>query len=313
MNKSLSRCLQLISFIWLIHSPLLFQTVNANQLHNAKRATPANLTAAAPLIAACTPHQQLVIAIMLDIDISLDLVAFGFCQAVIDILRTCPRTEWVNIAISLQLTAVIDIAVKFKAIAIVYPLLSNVVGAISAVTDTACVNVFAQITAALPVLCTILDIRAHAQLSILFSKYGCPFTPAFVNLCLTIQLSLFLNPAFIAVCASLFASLSITLTSHCVPIINNCLLSISVQLNLVLQAVLSIVGGLLSTVLKLTASVVFPCLADVIVIVSPTCPCNSHTNQLNALCPHCSTCKTYGVPCPALQPAKCIFDLISLC
>jgi hypothetical protein len=303
-----------MSFIWLIHSPLLFQTVNANQHStNVKRASPADLRAAAPLIAACTPHQQLVIAIMLDIDITLDLLSFGFCQAVIDILRNCPKTEWVNIAISLQLTAVIDIAVKFKAIAVVYPLLSNVVGSISSVTDSTCVNVFAQIFAALPILCTILDIRAHAQLSTLFSKYGCPFTPAFVNLCLTIQLSLFLNPAFIAVCASLFATLSLTLTSHVVPIINNCLLVISVQLNLVLQAVLSIIGGLLNTVLRLTASVVFPCLADVIVIVSPTCPCNSHTSQLNALWPDCTTCRTYGVPCPALQPAKCVFDLISLC
>jgi hypothetical protein len=312
MNKTLARCLQLISFIWLIHSPLIFQTVNATH-HNVKRASPSELTAAAPLIAACSPFQQLVIAIMLDIDITLDLVAFGFCQAVIDILRNCPRTEWINIAISLQLTAVIAIAVKFKAIAVVYPLLSNVVGAISGVTDNACINVFAQLVAASPVLCAILDIRAHAQLGNLFSKYGCPFTPAYVNLCLTIQLSLFLNPAFLAVCAALFVPLSVVLTTHCIPVITNCLLTISVQLNLVLQAVLAIIGGLLSTVLRLTAAVVFPCLADVIVIVSPTCPCNSHVDQLNALWPHCNSCLTYGVPCPALQPAKCVFDLISLC
>jgi len=250
---------------------------------------------------------------MLDIDITLDLVAFGFCQAVIDILRTCPKTEWINIAISLQLTAVIDIAVKFKAIAVVYPLLSNVVGSFSSVTANACVNVFVQIGGIHPVLASILDIRANAQLGTLFSKYGCPSTPAYVNLCLTIQLSLFLNPAFLAVCASLFVSVGLTLTSQCIPIINNCLLSISVQLNMVLQAVLSIIGGLLGSVLKLTASVVFPCLADVIAIISPTCPCNTHIDQLNALCPRCSNCKTYGVPCPALQPAKCIFDLISVC
>jgi hypothetical protein len=272
-----------------------------------------DLSSASHLIAACTPHQQLVIAIMLDIDISLDLVAFGFCQAVINILRTCPKTEWINIAISLQLTAVVEIAVKFKSIGVVYAPLSDVFGTVSSVTDTVCVNVFAHVTAVLPVLCTILDIRAHAQLEVLFSSYGCTYSLAHVNLCLTIQLSLFLNPAFIAVCASLFSSLHITLTAHVIPLVHNCLLSVSVHLNIVLHAVLTLVGGLLNSVLQLTASVAFPCLTDVIVVVSPTCPCNSYTDQLNELCPHCSTCKTYGVPHPSLTPARCIFDLISFC
>jgi hypothetical protein len=311
MNKSFSRCLQLITLIWLIHSPLLFQAVNARSV---KRTAPANLTAAAPLIAACTPFQQLVIAILLvDLDVTADLAAFGFCQAVIDILRSCPKAHWISIAVSLQLTAVLDVAVKFKAIAGVYPLVVNVIGSISGVTGTACVDVFAKISAVTPVLAAILDIRAHAQLGNLFSKYGCTFTPAFVDLCLTIQLALFLNPAFLAVCATLFVALYDCLKNQCAPIINNCLVTISVQLNLVLQAVLTLVGGLLNLLLGITAVVVFPCLVDVIVIASPTCPCNSLTIKLNALWPRCTSCKTYGVPCPELQPAKCIFDLISLC
>lgn len=311
MNQSLKQFLQLISFIWLIQSPLIFQAANAQQVH-AKRTSSADLVAVAAQIAACTAFQQIVIAIMLDIDINLDLATFGFAQSVINILKTCPKAEWINIAVSLQLTAVIDIAVKFKAVATVYPLLSNIVGSISATTDSACATVFAQLSAAFPALATILDIRSHVQLSTLFSKYGCPNTPAFVNLCLIIQLSLFFNPAFISVCATLFAALSVTLNAQILPVITNCLTSISAQLNLVLQAVLSIVGGVLNTVVKITTSVVFPCVADVLAIVSPTCACNTG-NNFSGLYSNCALCKVYAVPFPALQAAKCIFDLISLC
>jgi hypothetical protein len=313
MNKTLSRFLQLISFIWLIHSPLIFQTVNADHPGKLKRTPVATLLAAAPLIAACSPFQQIVIAILLDIDVTLDLVACGFAQVVIDILRSCPKAEWINIAVSLQLTAVVDIAVKFKAIAVVYPLLTNVVGAIAGTVDSACVTVFAQILAASPVLAAILDVRANVQLSTLFSRYGCLYSPAYVNLCLIIQLSLFLNPAFIAVCASLFASLSVALTTNVLPVITNCLIAISVHLNLVLLAVLSIVGGLLNALVKITTGLVFPCVLDVLLIISPSCPCASQPQLFSSLYPNCATCKSYAVPFPALQPAKCVFDLISLC
>jgi hypothetical protein len=310
MNKSLARCLQLISFIWLIHSPLLLQPVNASKRNNVRRTS--DLISAASLVSRCTPHQQIVIAIMLEVDITLNLSSFGFCQSVIDIITTCPRSEWIRIAISLHLTAVVDIAVRFKAVSAVYPVLFNVVGSMNGITGSACGDIFSQISY-LPVLVEILDIRAHVQLPSLFSNYGCECTPQFVNLCLTIQLSIFLDESFMGVCGSLFLSLHVTLKVNVVPLIHTCVLSVNLHLKLVLNTVVSLVGGLLGGVLRISSGVTFPCLSDVIVIVEPTCPCSSHHTQLNGLCPSCSTCRPFGIPHPSLGPAKSVFDLISFC
>lgn len=307
MNKTFAHCVQMIVIVWLIVSPLVYQNVDArNVLRNNTKRTTEQLIASAPLLSACTPFQQLSIAIMLDIDITLDLHSFGFCQQVIDILRTCQRSEWMSVATSLQLTAVVDIAVKFKAMVGVYPLLTNVIGSFSGITDNSCDDVFHHVYTVAPVLVTILDIRVHAQLNALFTKYGCPCTPAFVNLCLSIQISVFFNAQFTSLCNSLFVQLHVTLNAHVYPVINNCLLTLSVHFNLVFQSVLYLGGGSIGL-----SPPQLPCLTDVIPVIHPNWQYQSLTSQFNYIWP--STCRSYGVPYGALRPAQCVFDLISLC
>jgi hypothetical protein len=300
-----SRLAQVLLFAWLIQSPLVIQSFNLKQLKAKRMTSSVDLTSCAPQIAACSPLQQIVLAILLDIDVTLDLASFGFSQAVIDILRGCPKSEWTNIAVSLHLTAVVDIALKLKVIGGVYGLLFNVLGSVSPTVINACASVFAHLSASSPTLSAILDVRANAQLSAIFARYGCTNTPAVVNLCLAVQLSIFFDPAFLTVCGTLFADLAVTLNSTVIPAITNCLVSISATINIVFLVV--------SAKVSIAAGVAFACVADILAIVSPSCPCLTNPSIFTALSPGCATCPVYSIPFPQLQPAACIFNLISLC
>jgi hypothetical protein len=303
---TLVRILQIMAIGWLIESPLLIQPFEMTK--GMKKRT--DLNSSAPLITRLNPHQQLVLAIILNIDTTLDLLSLGFCQPIIDILRGCPRSEWNNIAVSLQLTAVVDLAVKFSRIHTIHSL-TNFFASIDVSVANACITIFAALTAAHPIFASLLDIRGNPHLPTLLSRYGCLDLAALINLCLIIQLSLFLNPDFINVCVALFPDLALVLNNQVVGVFTNCLLALAVQVNVILTAVLI----LLVTVLTiLTSGFVFPCLYDVLLIVSPHCPClSAGRNLFLAVFPRCAFCPVYSVPCPPLLPAKCVYDLVSLC
>jgi hypothetical protein len=301
---SFARLVQVLALAWLIQSPMFIQGRDT-LLFRGRTTAGVDLKSVASQISACSPHQQIVIAIMLDLDVSIDLSVCGFSTAVINLLRSCPKSEWKNIALSLQLQAVVDIAMKFTAVSKVYSMV-NIYATIDTTVANACASIFAQLSASNPTLSALLDIRANAQLSTIFSKYGCATIPALVNLCLVIQLSLFLNPAFINVCVALFSDLAGVLNSQVIPAITSCLINVNASLSLVLTVVLNLVS--------IGTSVLFACVADILSIVSPSCPCLINSSDLFlALYPSCASCPRYSVPYLALQPCSAIFQLISIC
>jgi hypothetical protein len=264
----------------------------------------------APLCSSLPIVNQLFLASLLNLDATVDVsVLSGFASPVVDVIKGATSADIVaNVAASVSLLNVVNIAVRLNALIKVNPSLANIITAKADAYVTALDSCFNAIGPVSAVAKAVLDVRTAPNFLAALTAAGVANIPALINLALLTNISIMFNQVFQQVLGGLVPALAAVLATV-LATVNGVLIALSALLGNVLATVVGLLGGVLSTVGGLLNGLVFPTVYQITGIVYPTLNQLLGQSLLNQLIPLPGT--LIPIPSSALAPASTFFNLLN--